>query len=104
MNRWEGKIAVVTGASAGIGVAIVEALAKAGVHVVALARRVQRIEQLSAALKDAKGTVYPKRCDLSKEEDISTTLKWVENKLGGIDILINNAGYAKFVKIEGKSF
>lgn len=102
MDRWVGKVAVVTGASAGIGEVIVELLAKAGVHVVALARRIENLEALAAKLNGAKGKVYPKQCDLNKEDDIVNSLKWVETTLGGIDILINNAGYGKRIKIAGK--
>lgn len=101
MERWEGKIAVVTGASAGIGASIVELLAKAGLRVVALARRLERLEELAAKLSGAKGTVYPKKCDLNKEEDILSVLDWADTELGGIDVLINNAGFAKFSKTAG---
>lgn len=102
MDRWEGKVAVVTGAGAGIGLAIVEVLAKAGVQVVALDRRLENLEELATKLNGAKGKVYPKQCDLSKEEEIVETLKWVETKLGGIDILVNNAGFGKRCKSFGK--
>lgn len=102
MERWEGKVAVVTGASVGIGASIVEVLAKAGLKVVALARRQQNLEELARKLSNFKGKVYPKACDLNKEEDIVESLEWVESTLGGIDILINNAGYAKGVRIVGR--
>ena len=55
--RLEGKVAVVTGASSGMGKAIVELFAKEGANVVAVARRKERLEELAASLKDAPGEV-----------------------------------------------
>ncbi len=68
-DRWRGKVALVTGASAGIGWAICEALATAGVKVVAVARRRERLEALQQALVD-KGVpisdFLPVVCDITK--------------------------------------
>lgn len=93
MERWSGKIAIVTGASSGIGASIVVELAKAGVRVVGLARRAERIEALKEQLSDSvKGELHAFKCDVTSETDIKSAFKWVELKFGGIDILINNAG------------
>ena len=93
MNRWVGKVAVVTGASSGIGAAIVVDLVKAGVIVVGLARRVQRVEELRNKITLLEsGKLYAVQCDVTKEEDIKKSFEWIETKLGGVDILVNNAG------------
>ncbi|XP_062558602.1 farnesol dehydrogenase-like [Armigeres subalbatus] len=93
MERWSGKVAVVTGASSGIGAAIAKDLAKAGLVVVGLARRVDRVEALKADLPEAAGDLlYAVKCDVSNEEDILQVFKWVEKKFGGVDVLVNNAG------------
>ncbi|XP_020709936.1 farnesol dehydrogenase-like [Athalia rosae] len=92
MERWVGKVALVTGASAGIGAAITENLVKDGLKVVAVARRVERIEEINEKLKGAKGELHAKRCDLTKEEDILEVFRWIKENLGGVDVLVNNAG------------
>nr|XP_046486135.1 farnesol dehydrogenase-like isoform X2 [Neodiprion pinetum] len=92
MDRWVGKIAVVTGASSGIGAAIAEALVKEGIIVVGVARRLDNLKALSASLKGAKGKLYAKQCDVTKEDELLGTFEWVNTELGGIDILVNNAG------------
>lgn len=93
MERWSGKIAIVTGASSGIGASIVVELAKAGVRVVGLARRAARVEALKEQLSDSvKGELHAFKCDVTSETDIKSAFQWVEMKFGGIDILINNAG------------
>lgn len=93
MERWSGKVAVVTGASAGIGAAIVLDLAKAGVRVVGLARRVERVEELKKQLPPSvKGELHSYKCDVTSESDIKAAFEWVETKFGGVDILVNNAG------------
>lgn len=99
MEKWVGKIAVVTGASAGIGAAIVSDFAKAGIHVVGLARRVEKIEELIKSLGLTNGKVYAYKCDVSDQESINTAFKWIEEKFGKIHILVNNAGVVKNVGI-----
>ncbi|GJQ80408.1 hypothetical protein Trydic_g12267 [Trypoxylus dichotomus] len=92
MEKWEGKVAIVTGASAGIGAATAKTLVKAGMKVVGFARRKERIEQLSTELKDARGTLYAVRVDLTKEQDILDGINWTTDNVGPVSVLINNAG------------
>lgn len=100
MDRWIGKTAVVTGASSGIGAAIVVDLIKAGVNVVGLARRKERIEALRESLPaSATGKLYAIKCDLTQESDIKSAFSWIEENLGGTDILVNNAGIIKTMNL-----
>lgn len=100
MDRWIGKTAVVTGASSGIGAAIVIDLVKAGVNVVGLARRKERIEALRGSLPaSVTGKLYAIKCDLTQESDIKSAFNWIEANLGGTDILINNAGIIKTMNL-----
>lgn len=96
MEKWIGKIAVVTGASAGIGASIAKELANIGIIVIGLARRVNRVEELNQSIK---GTIHAYQCDVSKEESIISTFKWIGEKFGTIDILINNAGIARLTTL-----
>lgn len=101
MNRWVHKVAVVTGASAGIGEAIAVTLVENGLKVVGLARRLDRLQNITERLASAKGTFYPVQCDVKKEEEILKAFKFAES-LGGVDIVINNAGIAYSETIIGK--
>lgn len=92
LEKYAGKVAVVTGASSGIGKAVVEELAKYGLVVVALARRLELLEALANQLSAEKGKVYPFKCDLTNQEEILTTFKKITTEVGPIHILINNAG------------
>lgn len=95
MERWAGKIAVVTGASSGIGAAIAIALAKANMIVVGLARRPNLIDQLSESLpNEVKSNLYSLKCNLADESDIKSAFKWIDEKFGSVDVLVNNAGVA----------
>lgn len=92
MERWLGKVAVITGASVGIGAATALTLAEAGFKVVGLARRVELVEELRSKLSsDAKGALFARKCDISKEEDIKAAFDWIIQQFGGVDVLINNA-------------
>ncbi|KDR14275.1 farnesol dehydrogenase-like isoform X2 [Zootermopsis nevadensis] len=99
MERWSGRVALVTGASAGIGAATAEELVKKGLKVVGLARRVEKIEELAESLKSAPGKLYALKCDVTKESEVQAAFEWIKTKLGGVDILINNAGTASNSKL-----
>nr|XP_029724783.1 farnesol dehydrogenase-like [Aedes albopictus] len=93
MDRWAGKVAVVTGASSGIGAAIVKDLAKAGMVVVGLARRPERINALKAHLSESvRDRLHAFKCDVRKEESILEAFEWIAENFGGVDVLINSAG------------
>ncbi|KAK5647082.1 hypothetical protein RI129_005546 [Pyrocoelia pectoralis] len=92
MEVWNGKVAIVTGASAGIGKAIASKLVEEGMKVAGLARRKERVEELAASLKKAKGELHAIRVDLTKEEDILNAFEYVIKNLGPIHVLVNNAG------------
>ncbi|XP_049799440.1 dehydrogenase/reductase SDR family member 11-like [Schistocerca nitens] len=93
MERYAGRVALVTGASSGIGAAIAQALLRRGLKVVGLARRIDMVKALE--LKDAPGTLYPLQGDVSSEESILCAFKWIKENLGGVDVLINNAGVCR---------
>lgn len=100
MDRWVNKTAVVTGASSGIGAAIAIDLVKAGMNVVGLARRVERVNELQRQIpSQCKGKLYAIRCDITKESDIKAAFKWVEQNLDGVDVLVNNAGIMNQVNL-----
>jgi len=87
------KIAVITGGSVGIGLAIAEALAKEGVHLALVARGEERVKQVAADLSQKYGVkAIGIRADVAKAESVDVVLSAVEAAFGGVDILINNAG------------
>ncbi|KAL5292267.1 DHRS11.2 family protein [Megaselia abdita] len=93
MDRWAQKTAVVTGASSGIGAACAVDLVKAGMKVAALARREERLNELKNSLpENLRGNFYPIKCDVSDEADVIRAFRWVDEHLGGVHVLINNAG------------
>lgn len=93
MERWNGKVAIVTGASSGIGAAIVVNLVNAGMRVIGLARRIERVDSLRDKLaKHSTGELHTFKCDVTSETDIKKLFEWVRQKFGGADVLVNNAG------------
>ncbi|XP_060524579.1 farnesol dehydrogenase-like [Cylas formicarius] len=99
LNRWVGKVAVVTGASSGIGAAIVEELVKAGVVVAGLARRKKKVDELAKKLSGEKGKLVAVQADITKEQDIKTAFEYVLKNLGPVNILINNADLSKLTTL-----
>ncbi|KAF7286633.1 hypothetical protein GWI33_004666 [Rhynchophorus ferrugineus] len=92
MDRWIGKVAVVTGASSGIGAAITKKLVEEGMIVVGLARRKQKVEELASTLGDKSNRLHSVKCDISKEQEILEAFKWTVTNLGPVHVLVNNAG------------
>lgn len=95
MERWNGRVAVVTGASAGIGAAIAKLLCQNGMKVVACARRIEKIQEIFGSEETkAKQLLHPYKCDLENFDEIRTMFEWIENEpeLGRVDICIPNAG------------
>ncbi|EFN70152.1 Dehydrogenase/reductase SDR family member 11 [Camponotus floridanus] len=93
MDQWAGKVALVTGASSGIGAETAKLLAKGGMKVIAVARRLENLKELAASIKSEFNVqIYPIKCDVQQEEEILKVFKWAEEELGGVDVLINNAG------------
>jgi len=95
MTELKGKVAVVTGASAGLGVAIAAKLVKEGMKVVACARNEDKLKKLADLLnKNGPGTVFPIKCDVSDETDVLAMFKYIKEKFGTLHVCINNAGLA----------
>lgn len=90
--RLEGKSAVVTGASSGMGKCIVERFVREGACVVAVARRGERLEELAASLAGAPGRVIPFAGDISLQEVNEGAIARAAEAFGRLDVLVNNAG------------
>jgi NAD(P)-dependent dehydrogenase (short-subunit alcohol dehydrogenase family) len=90
----EGKVAVVTGASRGIGLAISEALAAAGCKLCITARNADTLKLAAQRINAHKTEILVKTCDIGNPESVAEFFQEVKKQFGRIDILINNAGMA----------
>jgi NADP-dependent 3-hydroxy acid dehydrogenase YdfG len=88
----EGTVALVTGASSGIGEATAEALAAQGASVALAARRGDRLEELARRIRDGDGTALVLEADVGAREQAEHAVQRTVSELGRLDILINNAG------------
>ncbi|KAG0726367.1 Dehydrogenase/reductase SDR family member 11 [Chionoecetes opilio] len=96
MERWSGRVALVTGASAGIGASVARRLVAEGMRVVGAARRVERVQALADELKGQPGTLIPIKCDITKDDQVVSMFARIKRELGGVDVCVNNAGLAVF--------
>ncbi|XP_060868227.1 farnesol dehydrogenase-like [Metopolophium dirhodum] len=95
MDKWNGKVAVVTGASSGIGKETCRHLVENGMIVVGFARREDKLQEIEKDLKGKLGTFYYVKVDLCSEENILEAFNWVKRTLKSVDVLVNNAGVWK---------
>ncbi len=95
MSSLEGKTALVTGASQGIGRACAVALARAGARVGLAARNEAKLNQVTAEIASAGGTAAVFALDIASEESIKNCAKAAISHFGSIEILVNNAGIAR---------
>lgn len=96
MFSLRGKVAVVTGASSGLGVVFAEALAEMGASVELAARRIEKLTEVANRLKSLNVKSRPFQCDVSKQEDVQALVDDVVKNFGRLDIIVNNAGVAAF--------
>ncbi len=95
LARWSGRVALVTGASSGIGRAVAERLAAANMRVVVCGRRRALLEDLAERLGARGADVLPVAVDLRREGDIAALFARVRSAWGGTDVLVNNAGLGR---------
>lgn len=88
----DGKVAIVTGASSGLGVAFAKALAEAGADIALGARRADKLEDTRAMVESLGRRAIAVATDVAKPEDCEALVAAAVEQLGGVDILINNAG------------
>jgi len=87
-----GRVALVTGASSGLEAHFARVLAGAGAHVAIHARRPDRLERLATELIGAGGRVFPAELDVQDPGQAASVVERGSRELGGIDVLVNNAG------------
>jgi short-subunit dehydrogenase len=97
------KIAVITGASSGIGAALSRLLAREGATVVLAARRKEQLEKVANEIRDGGGNALAVRCDVSVSEDAEELIHFAAQECGRIDILINDAGRGNLASVEHTS-
>jgi NAD(P)-dependent dehydrogenase (short-subunit alcohol dehydrogenase family) len=85
------KVAVVTGASRGIGEAIAHALAEYDAHVIIVSRKIEGLEKVASDIKEKGGKVTPYATHVGKKEDIEKLFSFIKSNFGRCDILVNNA-------------
>jgi NAD(P)-dependent dehydrogenase (short-subunit alcohol dehydrogenase family) len=98
--RIDGRTAVVTGASSGIGSALAEGLVGAGARVVLAARRRERIDELAKRLCAGGGEAIALGCDVANEQDVDRLVEGALAHFGRVDLLVNNAGITEVIAAE----
>ena len=99
MPTLTGKVAVVTGGSRGIGRAIAHALLAEGARVAICGRDAASLDQAAGELSADGGDVIGKACNVGRWEEVDAFFSFVEDRFGGVDVLINNAGLGHFAPV-----
>ncbi|WP_323120906.1 SDR family oxidoreductase [Burkholderia alba] len=95
----EGKVAMITGASSGLGQRFAQVLSQAGAKVVLASRRVERLKELRAEIEAAGGAAHVVSLDVTDSQSIRAAVAHAETEAGTIDILVNNSGVSTMQKL-----
>src|SRR4051812_17934438 len=101
------RVAIVTGGSRGIGAAIVRRLAKDGLHVIALARTLDKLQDVCNSVNSEGGSAEPLACDIVDPKALAAAVDQVAERHGRIDVLVNNAGITRdglFLRMSDEDF
>jgi gluconate 5-dehydrogenase len=96
----DGRLALITGSSAGIGFGLARGLAQAGATVVLNARNEKKLQAAADQLRSEGLTVHTRCFDVTLEEDVQSAVQNIESNIGALDILINNAGMQRRAPLE----
>ncbi len=96
MNRLKGKVAIITGGSAGIGEAIAKTFAREGAAVVITGRRKDELDRVAADIGESQGRCVSVRGSITDEAHVRVAVRQAIEQFGALDILINNAGVGEF--------
>ena len=97
MNRFEGRVAVVTGGGGGIGGATCQRFAQEGAKVAVLDRDAAAAERTAEKIRSEGGSALALACDITQREGVDAAVAAVQSQLGPIDVLVNNAGWDVFL-------
>ena len=103
MTALADRVAVVTGASSGIGAGLAAMLAAEGARVVLAARRGELLEQVTAGIRRAGGVAIPVVTDLTDDDSLANLLARAQAEAGPVDVLVNNAGFGLWKPLEATS-
>jgi 2-hydroxycyclohexanecarboxyl-CoA dehydrogenase len=103
MTALTGRVAVVTGASSGIGAGLAAMLAGEGARLVLASRRGEELERVAAGIRQAGGVAVPVVTDLADDDSLASLLARTRAELGPVDVLVNNAGFALWKPLEATS-
>jgi NAD(P)-dependent dehydrogenase (short-subunit alcohol dehydrogenase family) len=99
-KQLQDKVAIVTGASNGIGRGIAKLFGAEGAKTVLVARRAQLLDEVAAAIRSEGGDALPVPTDVTREDQVNALFASVRNTYGRLDILVNNAGVATHINTE----
>ena len=99
-KQLQDKVAIITGASNGIGRAIAETFATEGAKTVLVARRAALLDEVAAGIKSRGGQALPAPTDVTKEDAVAGLFAMVQKTFGRLDVLVNNAGIATHKETE----
>jgi NAD(P)-dependent dehydrogenase (short-subunit alcohol dehydrogenase family) len=103
VSQVAGRVALITGASAGIGAGLARMLANAGARVVVAARRRNALDQVAESIRASGGYALPIVTDLTDDASLANLVERTRAELGPIEILVNNAGFAVWKPLEATS-